>query len=139
MSKTPTSPFVEVGGMAFFPRMLSKIKLHAAGELPEDYHANLGKGGDRRCCSYLQVSYDDLKERVLKGGSDEEILEWCYQKGRRLNEDDTTVWTGFITKLGWNDFASDYLKELKEEAGIANRDDIRTLPELMEWDEGQKA
>jgi hypothetical protein len=46
------------------------------------------------------VNYADLRERVLQGGSDEEILEWCFEKGRRLNEGDIVVWNGFASKLG---------------------------------------
>jgi len=29
-------------GMSYFPRMIDKIRLHARGELHEDYHNNLG-------------------------------------------------------------------------------------------------
>ena len=57
-------------GMMYFPRMLDKIRLHARGELGEDYHANLGhrKAADGACCNFLRVNYDDLRERVLQGG-----------------------------------------------------------------------
>jgi len=40
------SPSEKVGGLFYFGRMLDKIRLHAKGELPLDYHANLGKGFD---------------------------------------------------------------------------------------------
>jgi len=43
MSTYPKSPKEMTGGMMYFPRMLDKIRLHASGELSEDYHANLGK------------------------------------------------------------------------------------------------
>jgi Domain of unknown function (DUF5069) len=71
--------------MRYFARMLDKIRLHAASELSEDYHANLGKrqAADGACCTFLRVNYDDLRERVLQGGTNEEILEWCYSRGRR--------------------------------------------------------
>jgi hypothetical protein len=32
---------------------------------------------------------------VLQGGTDEEILEWCFEKGRRLNQGDLVVWNVF--------------------------------------------
>ena len=80
--------------MAYFPRMLDKIRLHARGELGADYHENLGSATalDGVCCNFLRMKYDELRERVLQGGSDEEILEWCFEKGRRLNEGDLFVW-----------------------------------------------
>jgi len=58
----------KAGGMAYFPRMLSKIRLHAVSELPPDYHANLGKGADGFCASYLRVQYDVLTQRVSLAG-----------------------------------------------------------------------
>ena len=52
------------GGVMWFPRMLEKIRLHARGELTEDYHANLGEGMDKRCIGFLRVEYPALRERV---------------------------------------------------------------------------
>ena len=72
------SPSEKVGGLFYFGRMLDKIRLHARGELPADYHENLGKGFDEKCVTFLQINYDQLVERVNRGGSDEEILQWCF-------------------------------------------------------------
>src|SRR5205085_8423594 len=86
MSTYPTGPIKMTRGMVYFPRMLDKIRLHARGELGADYHENLGSATslDGVCCNFLRMKYDELRERVLQGGSDEEILEWCFEKGRRL-------------------------------------------------------
>lgn len=128
-------------GMMIFPRVLDKIRLHARGELGEDYHANLGaqKAADGACCNFLRVNYVDLCQRVQQGGTDEEILEWCFQKGRRLNEGDLVVWNGFGSKLGWNDFATPVLERQKKEYGIENRTDIATIPDLIDFDEKRKS
>ena len=106
-------------GMAYFPRMLDKIRLHARGELGADYHENLGSvtALDGVCCNFLRVNYDALRERVLEGGSDDEILEWCFEKGRRLNEGDLFVWNGFATKLGWRDRLTPRLEARKKALG----------------------
>jgi hypothetical protein len=140
MKTYPKSPTEMTGGMMYFPRMLDKIRLHARGELPEDYHANLGKPrtADGACANFLRVNYNVLCQRVLKGGTDDEILEWCYQNGRRLNAGDLTVWNCFISKLGWNDFATPLLEEEKEKYGIAHRTDITTIPELIDLDEKRR-
>ena len=42
------SPSEKVGGLFYFGRMLDKIRLHAEEQLPHDYHANLGRGFDRK-------------------------------------------------------------------------------------------
>jgi gluconokinase len=117
--------------------MLDKIRLHAAGELEPEYHANLGKGGDGRCTGFLRVRYEDLRARVLEGGTDEEILEWCFANGRRLDEGDAKIWTGFITKLGWKDAVTPHLEKAKTEAGFADRADIQCMPQLMDAEEGR--
>jgi len=140
MSTYPKSPKEMTGGMMYFPRMLDKIRLHERGELSEDYHANLGRPrtADGACTNFLRINYGVLRQRVLKGGTDEEILEWCYTNGRRLNEGDLLVWNGFASKLGWNDFASPLLDEQKQKYGIADRADINTIPELIDFDEKRR-
>lgn len=123
----------------YFPRMLDKIRLHGRGELHDDYHKNLGATGaaDGACCNFLRVNYLELRKRVLRGGSDEEMLAWCFQEGRHLNEGDLLVWNGFISKLGWRDFASSRLERQKEKYGISHRTDIMTIPDLIDFDEGR--
>jgi hypothetical protein len=139
MSIYPKSPREKTSGMIYFPRMLDQIRLHARGELGEDYHGNRGhrKAADGACCNFLRVNYDDLRERALQGGTDQEILEWCFEKGRRLNEGDIMVWNAFNSKLGWNDFATPTLKKLKQRHGITDRTDIVTIADLIDFDEGR--
>ena len=76
-------------------------------------------------------------ERVKQSGSDEEILEWCFEKGRRPNEGDLMIWNGFVSKLGWRDFATPILREAKQKLGIADRNDIRTIGDLIDFEEGR--
>jgi hypothetical protein len=121
--------------------MLDKIRLHAFGELHEDYHKNFGtpRTADSVCCNFLCVHHRDLRERVKQGGTDEEILEWCFENGRRLNEGDLLVWNGFVSMLGWRDFATSTLERVKKNAGIPDRDDIATIPDFIDFDEGRFA
>jgi uncharacterized protein DUF5069 len=141
MSAYPKSPKEKVGGMIYLPRMLDKIRLRAKGELDEEYHANMGKprSADGACLNFLRVNYDELHKRVLEGGSDEEILEWCYEKGRHLNEGDLLVWNEFMTKFGWNDFRTPVLEQMKQKLGIADRDDIGTIGDVIDFEEGRKS
>lgn len=140
MNTKPKSAYEKAGGMSYFPRMLDKIRLHTRGELHPDFHANLGlaMGADGLCCRFLRVAYSDLKARVQEGGTDEEILEWCFQNGRRLDETDLIIWNEFNRKLGWNDRATQLLQKLKAKSGLANRDDIVTMVDYFDADEGRK-
>src|ERR1700758_4989991 len=129
----PKSPKEMTRGMMYFPRMLDKIRLHLRGELHEDYQENFGASdaADGVCCNFLRVHHRDLIERVRKGGTDEEILEWCFEKGRRLNGGDLFVWNGFASKLGWRDFATPTLEGAKRKYGITERTDIVPIPDLI--------
>jgi len=117
--------------------MLDKIRRHAKGELPPDYHANLGKGFDEKSVRFLRVNYDQLVERMRKGGTDEEILQWCFSVGRRPSEDDIYVWNEFMRKRGWNDEVSEILNRRKAEGGMADRSDIETAFQFIDADEGR--
>jgi Domain of unknown function (DUF5069) len=131
------SPSEKVGGFFYFGRMLDKIRVHARDELPSDYHANLGKGFDEKCVTFLRVTYDELVERVKQGGTDEEILQWCFDVGRRPSDNDIYVWNEFMRKRGWNDEISEILNRRKAESGMADRADIQTSFQFIDADEGR--
>jgi hypothetical protein len=138
MAKIPLrSPSEKVGGLFHFGRMLDKIRLHARGELPSDYHANLGKGFDEKCVKFLRIEYDALVERVNGGGTDEAILDWCFTVGRKPTENDIYVWNEFMRKLGWNDEISEIVVRRKVEAGMTDRSDIQTSFQFIDADEGR--
>ena len=138
MKSAPLSAYQETLGMTYFARMLDKIRLNAAGNLREDFCDNLGTGLDGRCVGFLQVDYAKLVERVLLGGSDEVILNWCFQMGRALTENDIFIWNHYLKKVGWNDATSEILIRRKKESGLEDREEIQTMVEYFEYDEGRK-
>ncbi len=131
------SPCEKVGGLVYFGRMLDKIRSHATGELPPDYQANLGKGFDGSCVRLLEVDYDQLVERAKQGGTDDEILRWCFSMGRQPSDDEIRVWNEFMRKRGWNDEVSETLERRKKEAGMAGRSEIETMFAFIDADEGR--
>jgi hypothetical protein len=138
MARVPLrSPSEKVGRLFYFGRMLDKIQLHAKGELPSDYQANLGKGFDEKCVNFLRVDYDELVERVRQGGTDDEILDWCFTVGRKPSEDDIYAWNEFMRKRGWNDEVSEMVARRKAEAGMTDRSDIQTSFQFIDADEGR--
>ena len=131
------SPNAKTGGVVYFARMLDKIRAQSRGELPAEYQANLGKGFDAECSTFLQVDYEALVERVRQGGSDEEILRWCLETGRRPSEREVFIWNEFMRKRGWNDDISPTLDRRKKEAGMAGRSEIKTMFAFIDADEGR--
>lgn len=135
--KYPRSPKDTLGGIVYVGRMIDKIRLMNAGELHPELHENLGKGFDERAVSFLGVAYDDLKTRVTQGGSDTEILEWCFQNGNRPGDDQIEIWNSFLVKRGWNDDMTEILVRRKKESGFESRDDIQTIFQYIDADEGR--
>lgn len=127
----------EVGGLVYFGRMLDKIRLHERGELPADF--NLGETDwyffDARCVRFLGVRYPALVRRVRTGGSDLQILRWCFAEGGRKTKEQIEVWNAFISKRGWRDESTDGLEEEKAAAGFGRRRDIVTWFDLFDAEE----
>lgn len=136
------SPRDTVGGIMVFGRILDKIRVNARGELPAGYHLGVIPGKrtfDDRVCRLLGVEFDNLSSRVLQGGSDEEILAWCFENGRKPDPEHIEVFNGFMMKRGWRDAATPGLIEQRAEAGLAHREDIVTFFDLMDVEEGRMA
>lgn len=128
------SVYAKVGRLVYFGRMLDKIRLLAAGRLPEDYRENVGIGFDGRCCHFLRVNHADLVARVAQGGTDEEILAWCHQQGGERSDQDCEVWNGFMMKRGWRDAGREILLKRILESKLAGKP-IETMFDYIEYDE----
>jgi hypothetical protein len=135
------SPFDQVNGLVYFGRMLDKIKLAAAGKLPEGWLAARGTAMkasfDWRCCLFLRIDYAALEAETLKGDkTDAELLEWAFAHGRRPDEQETEVWNAFMTKRGWRDAGSQRLNERLAEIGLPPST-VKTMFEFIDLDEGR--
>jgi hypothetical protein len=139
MSFPIRSPRHLTGGIVVFARVIDKIRLNAEGKLPEGYHLGIVPGNrtfDDRLCKFLGIDFDAFSTRVLEGGSDEEILDWCFKQGQQPNAEQIEIWNAFLTKRGWRDPATTGFEKSKAEAGFADRDDIQTFFDVMDAEEG---
>lgn len=131
------SPYLKVGRLVYFGRMLDKIRLHAAGQLPADYQENLGKGFDLRCTSFLRINYEELKARTLAGDlSDLELLQWAEQEGGARSDEECEIWNGFLMKRGFRDPAAEILARRIRESGLVGKP-IVTMFDYLDFDEGR--
>lgn len=128
-----------VGGLHHLGRMLDKIRLQLAGQLPEDFQRNYGLsvGLDGQLCGFLNVAFADVEARVRESGTDAEIAEWIFARGLRPNRTQTMVWNEHSRKLGWNDRVSPYLRQLKEESAYATCTACTSF-DLIEVSEGRE-
>ena len=140
MSFPIRSPRDTVGGIMVFGRIIDKIRLNAEGRLPEGYHCGVIAGKrtfDDRVCKLLGVEYEALTARVLQGGSDEEVLEWCFETGRKPDAEQIELFNGFMMKRGWRDAATPGLIQQRADAGLGHREDLVTFFDVMDVEEGR--
>ena len=135
------SPSDHVNGIVYFGRMLDKMRLAAAGKLPEGWQTARGttmKGSfDWRCCLFLTIDYAALETEALKGDkTDAELLEWAFAHGRRPDEQEIEVWNAFMTKRGWRDSGTQRLNERLAEIGLPPGT-VQTMFEFIDLDEGR--
>jgi Domain of unknown function (DUF5069) len=134
------SGYAKVGDLVDFGRMLDKIRLSEQSLLPPGY--NLGDHNplffDGACCRFLHVEYGQITDQVRAGSSDEEILEWAYEAGRRPPLDEIRCWNSFMTKCGWCDKSTASLNRWKKLLGLANRADVQTFFDLYDADESRE-
>ena len=134
------SCYDKVGRLIYFGRMLDKIRLHAAGKLPDDYVVKIGDDEfytlDGRCCRFLGIRYADVKERMLKGGTDEDVLTWVHAHGTPRTDEECHMWNRFIAKLGWRDERSSVLPQRVIDSGLQGKP-IETVIDHIEYDEGR--
>jgi carbohydrate kinase (thermoresistant glucokinase family) len=131
------SPYAKIGRLVYFGRMLDKMRLHAAGRLPSDYTANLGKGFDARCCSFLRIDYAALRTVTLEDTeSDGALLEWAGRQGGIRTDEEHEIWNGFMMKRGWRDEVAELLARRIAESRLESRA-ILTMFDYIDFDEGR--
>lgn len=134
------SPAAQVKGLVYFGRMIDKMRLAAAGKLPPEWMEMRGNTAamtfDARCCRFLGIDYAAMEAQALKGGADEELLEWAFQNGRRPTDEEIDIWNSFLLKRGWRDAATERLHFRLAELGLPPGT-VQTMFEFIDLDEGR--
>jgi hypothetical protein len=73
----PRSPYADLGGIYWLPRLIDKVRALKAGTLGE--YTPFPCGGDQNFLRTLGLEADALKAVIDGGASDEEILAWVKQ------------------------------------------------------------
>ena len=133
----PRSPRDEIDGVVYFPRLCDKVRLHAAGTLSPDYHANLGSGMDLWTCQFLGVDYAALAGQIRAGKSDAEALAWARENGTPRTAREQAWWNAFMKTRGFRDDLAERLAQRKAGSGFQERADIVTFMDYIDADEGR--
>ena len=133
------SPYVPhaATGLLYLPRFIAKCKyVKAHGALPASYANNYKRGLDRFLCLHLGVDPAAVERIVHAAADDAEIdrgLEALLPADRRVAR-----WNRELAQRGLTPAGQEFLKEALTAMGCADRiADIRTVPDLLDFDEGR--
>lgn len=124
-------------GLLHLPRFLAKcqhVKQH--GTLPPSYAKNYKRGCDRFLSQHLDVDPAAVEKIVFESSSEEEIEA----KLKRLLPADVraAAWNRRYVQMGMTAAGREFIKEALTAMGCADRaEEIRSVPDLIEFDEGR--
>ncbi len=124
-------------GLLYLPRFIAKCKyVKDHGALPPSYAKNFKRGLDRFLCMHLGIDPGAVEKVVRESADDAEI-----ERGlARLMPPDVRAprWNRNLVQKGMTEAGRQFLGEALTAMGCADRvDDIRSVPDLIDFDEGR--
>ncbi len=124
-------------GLLHLPRFLAKCKyVKAHGALPPSYAKNYKRGCDRFLSQHLGIEPAAVEKIVHESATDEEIearLEQLLPPDVRADK-----WNRRYVQMGMTEAGRGFIKEALSAMGCADRaDEIKSIPDLMDFDEGR--
>jgi hypothetical protein len=124
-------------GLLYLPRFIAKCRyVQRHGSLPPSYAKNYKRGLDRFLCLHLGVDPDAV-ERIVQGSSDsaevDRGLAALFPADVRAAK-----WNRELAQRGMTPAGQEFLREALTAMGCADRTgDIRSVPDLLDFDEGR--
>jgi len=138
----PRSPKSLLGGIAHLGRFIDKIRLRHAGQI-QDYNY-ITVGFDKYLVDFLQIDPKAFEQRVLAGGTDEELLVWVKANSRNPSGREISEWSQGLLSSGPKDDAARqrFQGRLQEVAtnravAISSLPPVSTWADVIELDEGR--
>jgi hypothetical protein len=138
----PRSPKALLGGIAHLGRFIDKIRLRNAGQI-QDYNY-ITVGFDKSLLDFLQIDPKAFEQRVLAGGTDEDLLAWVKANSRKLSEPEIAQWSqGLLSSSPKDDAARQRfqgrLHDIATKRGVpvASLPPVSTWADVIEIDEGR--
>lgn len=131
----PRSPRETMSGWVYLPRFVDKIRLHLAGKLHADYQENFTHGFDGAWCKAAGVSPESFIAVVKNTVTDGEVADWVAKNVKKTDADKAAFNDMVLNRGRDTDELRARLKMRKEQAGLAQRDDIQTFVDFIDADE----
>jgi hypothetical protein len=87
----PRSPKALLGGIAHLGRFIDKIRLRHVGKI-QDYNY-ITVGFDKHLVDFLKIDPKAFEQRVLAGGTDDELLAWVAANGKAVTKAEIRLFT----------------------------------------------
>ena len=136
----PRSPKALLGGIAHLGRFIDKIHLRHAGKI-QDYNY-VTVGFDKYLIDFLQIDPKVFEQRVLAGGTDDELLAWVKANSRKPSEQEIAQWSQGLLASGPKDDAARQrfqgrLQGIATKRGVpvASLPSVHTWADVIELDE----
>ena len=135
----PRSPRETMCGWMHLPRYIDKIRLHLACKLANDYQENFGKGFDGRWLQAAGLKHEQFIDVVRNTVSDGEVCDWVRTNVKKTDAEKKAHAEAMLDYPKADDQAmQNRLKLRKEQAGLSNRDDIKSFVDFIDADEKRK-
>ena len=138
----PRSSKALLGGIAHLRRFIDKIRLRHAGKI-QDYNY-ITVGFDKYLVDFLQIDPKAFEQRVLAGGTDEELLAWVKANSRNPSGQEIAQWSQGILTSGPKDDAARQrfqgrLQDIATKRGVpvSSLPPVSTWADVIELDEGR--
>ena len=136
----PRSPNALLGGIAHLGRFIDKIRLRHEGKI-QDYNY-ITVGFDKFLIEFLQIDPKTFEQRVLAGGTDEELLVWVKANSRKPLDQEIAQWSQGLLSSGPKDDAARQrfqgrLQGIATKRGVpvASLPSVNTWADVIELDE----
>ncbi|ALA60115.1 DUF5069 domain-containing protein [Nitrospira moscoviensis] len=128
----PRSPKALLGGIAHLGRFIDKIRLRHAGHI-QDYNY-ITTGFDKYLIEFLGIDAQVFEQRVLAGGTDEELLAWVKANGKPVTDAEIRLFSRNLLKSEPKDDAARQrfrgrLQEIATKRGVP----VSALPVVTTW------
>ena len=128
----PRSPKALLGGIAHLGRFIDKIRLRHAGQI-QDYNY-ITVGFDKYLVDFLSIDPKAFEQRVLAGGTDEELLVWVKANSRALSDQEIAQWSQGLLSSGPKDDAARQrfqgrVQDIATKRGVP----VTSLPPVNGW------
>ena len=132
----PRSGREKLGGMVFVPRTIDKMRAYINGTVGE-YSSH--RGLSNRTFTLFGVTPEQFEQAVRENPTDEGVLQWLYQHGKRPSQEEIEAYNQAVLSAGpQNEEGMARFRANLERLGFGDRTDVKTHVDAEDLEEGRE-